>query len=288
MNTKNQKVFFQIDEHQKIKETVARLGNAPATEDSHGQDVGLSIFESARKSVAEHADQTRLNPAIAIMDVILAAHRDYNKAVLPHVRNLRKNYPNLTINGLDKLLQTYPTALLFKEIWGHNDDQKFQTLKSVVAKILPMLQGRDDIQNDIEKTHDWAVNANLENYKEDPIGSILNIGVATFQHMRMSFGANVVKPDQRVMEILEREFGRKLEGINAILACEEIAEICGADFSPLLIDRIFVRYGSGYYREKTNSETYIVGVIKKLKASSVDLEIISNATGWTYEDVQNV
>lgn len=253
MNNKSRKVFFRIDEHEKVKEKVAKLGNAIATKDSHGQDEGLSIFESARGSVPKDADKKEFNPAHAIMAVILAANRDYNNAVKKYVLKIHENYPHLTINGLDKLLQTYPTALLFKEIWGHNDVKKFQTLKAVVAKVLPMLDGKDDIKNDIEKMHDWAVNANLENHKSDPIGSIFNIGVATFQHLRMSFGVNVVKPDQRVMEVLEHEFERKLKGINAILACEEIAKICGAEFSPLLIDRIFVRYGSAYYRKKKSN-----------------------------------
>lgn len=260
MNSKKQKnkqsgpkVFFQIDEYEKVKKTVTELGNAIATENSHGKDVGLTIFESARGSLPKDADKKKFNPAIAIMDVILAAHRDYNNAVEEHVTEIKKNYPHLTINGLDKLIQKYPTALLFKKVWGRNEPDKYQTLRAVVTKVLPMLNGKDDIDNDIEKMHDWAVNANLENHKSDPIGSIFNIGVATFQHLRMSFGVNVVKPDQRVMEVLKHKFERKLKGIDAILACEEIAKICGAEFSPLLIDRIFVRYGSAYYRKKNSN-----------------------------------
>ncbi|OAH96331.1 hypothetical protein A1332_23030 [Methylomonas methanica] len=91
----------------------------------------------------------------------------------------------------------------------------------------------------------WAENAKLDKRKNDILGSIKNVGVATFQHLRINFGIDTVKPDQRVKEILEKEFNLKLSSEKAILAVEEIAHITG--FKVIEIDQIFVKYASGYY-----------------------------------------
>ena len=97
----------------------------------------------------------------------------------------------------------------------------------------------------------WVLEFDLEmlnsknvNYKDYP-GSIPNLGIATFQHLRLTFGIDTVKPDQRVREVLCNEFGANLSAKNAILAVEEIATITGKEVK--MIDQIFVKYGSGYY-----------------------------------------
>lgn len=69
----------------------------------------------------------------------------------------------------------------------------------------------------------------------------------------MVFGENTIKPDQRVKEVLLKEFGlKKLNNIYVILIAHQIAEICS--LSPLEIDQIFVNYGSGYYLKTTGKK----------------------------------
>jgi hypothetical protein len=92
----------------------------------------------------------------------------------------------------------------------------------------------------------WARRATPTKRHNDHLaGGIPNFGLASFQHLRMTFGVNTVKPDQRVRKVLEQEFGLRLSDAKAILAVEEIAKATG--YSPLMIDQIFVKYGSGYY-----------------------------------------
>ncbi|MFZ6726410.1 hypothetical protein ACO0K2_13045 [Undibacterium sp. MH2W] len=284
--TSIQTSFFQEIEYEKIKKIVKKLGDAPATKDSHGQDVGLSIYESSKQSARDYTINARASSAIAIMDVILAAHRDYNKQVLKHVKKMRDNHPNLTITELEKLLQQYTTAPSFKEIWGHNDKKKFETLRSLIQRILPMLKGVDNNENDFAVLSAWASQANLKDKKNDVIGSLPNIGIATFQHMRMNFGADTVKPDQRVKEIFEYEFSRKFNDRDSVLAAHEIAKIC--EYTPLFIDQIFVRYGSGYYRSKANIRTSVMEIIRQLKLLGVSEKIISKATGWSIDLIRNI
>ena len=99
----------------------------------------------------------------------------------------------------------------------------------------------------------WARNADVLNYEADVIGRIPNIGIATFQHLRMVFGIDTVKPDQRVKEVLVKEFElRKLSDKKAIKAAEQIASI--TKLKVITIDQIFVKYGSSYYNQKANKK----------------------------------
>ncbi len=100
--------------------------------------------------------------------------------------------------------------------------------------------------NDFKLMQAWAKDACVDKLKDDTIGSIRNIGIATFQHLRMTFGANTVKPDLRVKQVLEKEFKLKLlSDLNSIKAVEQIALIM--KLSVMECDQIFVMYGSSYY-----------------------------------------
>jgi hypothetical protein len=73
-----------------------------------------------------------------------------------------------------------------------------------------------------------------------------NVGIATIQHLKLDFGVNSVKPDQRVIEVLQREFGfKQVNQIKAIKLVEEIAIIAKIEIRKL--DLMLVNYGSGYY-----------------------------------------
>jgi hypothetical protein len=92
----------------------------------------------------------------------------------------------------------------------------------------------------------WANEATINWKEQDIIWSIPRIWIATYQHLRMNFWANTIKPDQRVCEVLEREFWyKKINQVNAIEIVEKISEITG--YSALLLDQIMVKYWSSIY-----------------------------------------
>ena len=101
-----------------------------------------------------------------------------------------------------------------------------------------------EIKNEYDLINKWGEDVNLLELESNPL-RIYNFAIASIQHLRMIFGVNTSKPDQRVLEVFQNEFGVKLNQKNAILAIEKIADICKCN--PLLIDQIFVNYGSGYY-----------------------------------------
>jgi hypothetical protein len=52
-------------------------------------------------------------------------------------------------------------------------------------------------EDDKSALRTWAANARLENWWEDPIGSIKGVGLVTFQYLRMMGGVDTVMSDIR-------------------------------------------------------------------------------------------
>lgn len=246
-NLLNQKL--SNGEKKQISATIRRLGQAKMTESAHGYDktVSETIRKASERSTTDYTKTSRKSSAIGIMTVLLAANRNYNRQVSDHVKRLKENYCGLTIKDLAAEIRNAKSFEGFSKVWGHRDEKKFRTLEELVLRIMPTLGTENSARNDYKVMSKWASQAMLSAHKNDPLGSVRNIGIATFQHLRMTFGVDTVKPDLRVMDVLEREFGLVLRGHKAILAVERIAEL--ENVSALLIDQIFVKYGSGYYLE---------------------------------------
>lgn len=276
-------------EKQSISDTIARLGKAPMTKSAHGYQEGRieTIMAAAKRGTENYTKNSQSSSAIAIMDVILAANRDYNKQVEKHVGRMRKEYPALTLKKLAEKVKEVGTAKKFKDVWGHNDEKKFQTLKSVLAIFIPRLKNIDKPEEDFRVVAEWAANAKLSEMYQDQIGALPNIGIATFQHLRMNFGVETVKPDRRVKDVLVREFNLRLSDEKSILVVERMAEI--ENVTPLLIDQIFVKYGSGHYRLHSDAaRSAVEGVVRNLKKMGMPAMQIAKATGWSLSDIERV
>lgn len=248
-------VILQLP-NDKIVRIVEQLGNAKMKPSSHGYEKypGFKIIDAAiaqSREFLEKSEQDK-NAAVTLMDVVLAANRNYNRQVEPHVRRMRTKYPDLTFKGLHNLLASQD-YVGFKNVWGHRDEKKYNTLKALVDAIIVMKKANPEL-SDWEIMRRWAEDASVERKCSDCLGRIPNIGIATFQHLRIVFGIDTVKPDQRVQEVLAREFFWEsnsrptLSPEEAIRAVEEIARITGHKVNE--IDQIFVKYGSGYYEKQ--------------------------------------
>lgn len=275
------RTHFDILEHlstSKISEKVKELGAKKLTKTGHGfSSFGeISISESAQLATSNYSAKAKIKPAVALMDVVLAANRNYNKVVEPKIRRIELEHPDFkTFDQLNHLIKT-KTKEEFYHFWGHKDDKKYRTLINILQKIDVLKIANPQIKTDYEVMHQWANNADLFNYKTDIIGSLPNIAVATFQHLRMVFGVNTIKPDQRVKEVLRYELGLgKLSDISTILAVEQIASI--VNLETITIDQIFVKYGSSYYNQ-TSNRSIVLQIARKLKTMGVDSTIISKAT----------
>jgi hypothetical protein len=134
----------------------------------------------------------------------------------------------------------------FFKFWGPKDEKKYNVLKSVLSRVEALRKKYPESKNDFDLMRNWAKDVDLRNYEHDIIGQIRNVAIATIQHLRMTFGHDTVKPDQRVKEVLELEFDQpKLSNIDTVLTVEQIAKLSG--LRTLEIDQVFVNYGAGYY-----------------------------------------
>jgi len=282
---------FDILAYTTENEVLSRLeyiGNQKLTPTGHGFETfgAIPIRESAEKSTLTYTDKNKEKPALGLIDVVLAANRNYNKVVEPNLKRIETNYPELrTFKELSGILETI-TQQEFYLFWGHKDEKKYKTLKDLLAQTNILRDLYPTAEDDYDLMNQWGQKADLFNYKYDVIGSIPNIAVATFQHLRMVFGADTIKPDQRVKEVLDYEFGlSKLADEKVIKAVEQIASI--AKMKVIEIDQILVQYGSSYYNQSANKVT-AKQIAKNLKELGVDNEIISKATYLTLGQIERL
>lgn len=226
-----------------IKKIVSNLEKKELKTSSHlyKRFPGHKIGQACEGFSSEYSKEAVEKPGLVLLSVILAAHRNYTKQVEPCIDRLRKQRFN-TFNDLKTKTQNFS---YFSAFCGMNDYQKYGILVNLLNTI-EKLKKSSGMTGDYEVMEKWAKDTNYYELGNDPIGSIKGIGIATFQHLRMNFGANTVKPDQRVKEVLNKEFNfASNDDIDCINAVEQISEIVGK--SALYLDQVFVNYGSGYY-----------------------------------------
>lgn len=229
-----------------ILKIVSDIEKNPLIDGSHAFSIygGITIGEAAELSYEEIGNKAKKKPGISLIEVVLSANRNYTKVVLPNIIRIERNYPNLkTIDQLEKFINEKSERDFF-DFWGHNDKKKYQTLINLISSI-KYLKKNDESGDDYEVLNKWARDAKVSKLNEDVIGKNKNIGIATFQHLRMAFGIDTVKPDQRVKEIIKLKFGVKsISDVGAIDVVEYVAQVTGKKVFE--VDQIFVNYGSGY------------------------------------------
>lgn len=274
------KKFKSISSNINITKVMDIIGSKPLTKMSHLYDIygPIRIDEAAKKSYNELGEKAKIKPGIMVIEVVLSANRNYNKVVRPNILKIENNHPELkTIDDIERLINSKSKEEFYK-IWGHRDEKKYKTLSAIIDSIKTLRGVNQDStpEKDYALLNKWATNFDVKNIRNDIIGKNRNMGVATVQHLRMAFGVDTVKPDQRVKEVLEYEFGlEKPSDIDSIIAVEQIAKECNEKV--YVIDQIFVNYGSGYYanaKKKLGPKE----IAKNLKDLEVDPEIIAKAT----------
>ncbi len=89
------------------------------------------------------------------------------------------------------------------------------------------------LSNDDRKAlRDWARNAKLDKWREDPVGRIKGVGLVTLQYLRMMGGVDTVMPDKIVKRVINEILVKAgLKPVNNdmefIKKAEEIALTCG-------------------------------------------------------------
>jgi len=148
---------------------------------------------------------------------------NYFTAVVPKVEEFNKKLvENGEIRDLKDLVKADANEL--RKVWKN---KRSWAIAKGVASHLSTLS--DD---DRAALRTWARNANLENWREDPIGKIKGVGLVTFQYLRMMGGIDTVMPDKIVKRVINEilvKAGRKpVNGdMEFVKKVEEVASTCG-------------------------------------------------------------
>ena len=277
--------YFNNEEN--IIESLKRIKNEPLKEDSHLYPLYKNKFKTIYDTCKYHLDNQKEEdnyPAIIFLRVILAANRKYNIHVKPNIDRIKKDYNLKTLDDLRLLIRKMDKSQ-FYDFWGHKNERKYNALINLLV-VAEKLKRKYKIDDDYKLMNQWAKDFKIKNLQTDEVGKIKDVALATVQHLRMDFGINTVKPDQRVIEVLEREFYfKKVTQRMAIEMVEEIAEISG--LKTRLLDLVFVNYGSGYYDNRNFSSNFMIqlDIAKKLLELGVDYNTVYKATSITKETV---
>jgi hypothetical protein len=148
---------------------------------------------------------------------------NYFTSVVPKVEEFNERFVESgKIRSLKELSQADINEL--RSVWRN---KRSWIVAKEVASYLSTIS--DD---DREALRTWARNADLENWRRDPVGKIRGVGLITFQYLRMMGGIDTVMPDKIVKRVINEILVKAgLEPINDdmkfIRRAEELALSCG-------------------------------------------------------------
>jgi hypothetical protein len=148
---------------------------------------------------------------------------NYFTAVVPRVETFSKRFVvSRRIRNLKELAEADINEL--REVWRN---RRSWAIAKGIASYLSTLSEDDKLA-----LRTWATNARLENWWEDPVGSIKGVGLVTFQYLRMTGGVDTVMPDKIVKrvvnDILVKAGLEPVEDdIEFVKRAEQIAFACG-------------------------------------------------------------
>ena len=185
-----------------------------------------AILEQSKSEIIKTATPSWLHPsAVKVIHCVLALNRNFDKVVSPRLEAFIDNNPNIQgVVELANLIDSYPTPHAFvKQELNYNDKNRAPILLSVAEYTCSIVK-EAPIVSEEEALKQWAIQANPLDYKT--LG-IKGFAIPGFQHLRLLFGAETVKPDVHIMEFLCVHLNRRVSKIESIYLLEAAAERVG-------------------------------------------------------------
>lgn len=146
------------------------------------------------------------NAVLVCLDAVLSINRKYYTFVIPRVIYFQNKYPNIT--KLDDLIELINDVGIdgFSECWNYNHSDRVKILYNLCKRLIE-ISGLYETENELLSLRKWASNSSINDYN---YFNVPGIGFATFQYIRILFGANTVKPDVHIKNKISEVVGRKL------------------------------------------------------------------------------
>ncbi|WP_309491924.1 hypothetical protein [Candidatus Hecatella orcuttiae] len=147
---------------------------------------------------------------------------NYFTAVVPKVEEFREKFVESgKIKNLKDLSEANVEEL--KAVWRNR--RSWAMAKAIASHLSALGDDREALRT-------WARSADLQKWREDPVGRIKGVGVNTFQYLRMMGGVDTVMPDKIVKRVVNEIMVKAgLEPVNDDLEfvkkAEELALTCG-------------------------------------------------------------
>jgi len=117
---------------------------------------------------------------------------NYFTAVVPKVKEFSEGFvENGKIKNLEDLAEADVDAL--RRVWKN---KRSWTVANNIASYLSTMG------DDRSSLRAWARDADLERWREDPVGRIKGVGIITFQYLRMMGGVDTAMPDKIVKKVI--------------------------------------------------------------------------------------
>jgi len=196
-------------------------------------ETGELIGDVAREHLVSAWAET---PAEALVNTVLAIRQRWKETVEPRLDAFRRNYAKIrTIYDLKELMDSMSEHEFCDKILGmkikETPNRRYEMLKNMILSFI-QYQEEKGFASDYEAMKDWAQKCDLSKLKEDIIGKIPNVNIATVQNLRICLGIDTLKPDVHIKNAL-KEIGLG----NDVEVSELISELTG--YSPCELDQIF-------------------------------------------------
>ena len=138
------------------------------------------------------------NITLMIVDAaFMSIGLNYFTAVVPKIAEFKEKFiETRKIESLEDMISISDEVLV--TLWRNK--RSWHVAKSVSACLVELRRAKE--LDDRKALIYWAKYSSLNNWENDPIGSIAGVGINTYQYLRMMGGIDTVMPDKIVKRVI--------------------------------------------------------------------------------------
>lgn len=164
-------------------------------------------------------------PAVRVIHSVIQQGLTYETIVYPRLVGFKENRPDVkSVRQLADLMASYTTPLEFlTEEVNLKNKLKAGAIDGIVKYLCDLIEASPTVPEE-ETLKQWAITAEPDDYKKL---NIKGVKIATFQWLRMLFGADTSKPDVHIMNFISDTIAQELSEDACVRLIEGVASHLG-------------------------------------------------------------